>query len=419
MSKAVIFIPRSIFLDSDRTMPALGPLYLKSFLELKGHKIYIDDSPDLGNLFWLDSYDILAISCTTPQYYETNGGRDLARELRKKYPDKKLIIGGAHATHYTSELLKDDFFDHIVVGDGELAFLDILEGKNLPKIISYPKLTEEQINSFPIPWREKNYLSTYMYQIGGINATTAMTGKNCPMGCKYCENRRSGITLFSPEHVDKEIESIKEAGFNAIMFFDDIFALTEERTKKLCEVIKPYNMVFRCFGHAKLLSKNKEVIQILKDAGCREIGFGAESGDQRILDIVDKGNKIEEVFQATKNILDCGVKVSAFLMIGLPGETKESIKKTEEYIATFAGNPNFKFDYTIFFPYNGTYIKEHLKEFDLNLHLEGSIGYYKGKGGTAECCVSTSELSQEDIIAERDRITKKYKHNFKGTVNKD
>jgi len=414
MSKAIIFIPRSNFLDSDRVMPTLGPLYLKSFLESKGHQIDIEDSPNLSDLNELEKYDFFAISCTTPQYYEINGGKDLAKRLREQYPEKKLIIGGAHASYYYQDLIKDGLFNHIVRRDGEKAFLEILEGEDLPLVISYPLLSEEEMNSFPLPWRDKNYLSKYKYQISGVDSTTAITGKNCPMGCKYCENRHSGLTLFNLEHVDKEIQSIKAAGFNGIMFFDDIFILNEKRTKELCGVIKPYNIVFRCFGHAKILSRENNLIKILSDAGCKEIGFGAESGDQRILNTVGKGNRVDEIFKTTQKILNEGLKVSAFLMIGLPGESKESIENTERYIATFAKNPNFRFDYVPFFPYKGTYIREHIEEFDLKLHLDGSIGYYKGAGGSAECCVSTSQLSKEEIMAERERIIKTYPENFKG-----
>ena len=65
MANAIIFIPRSSFLTSDKVMPALGPLYLKSFLQSQGHAVYIDDSPNIENLD-LDSYDVIGISSTTP-----------------------------------------------------------------------------------------------------------------------------------------------------------------------------------------------------------------------------------------------------------------------------------------------------------------------------------------------------------------
>jgi len=416
MAKAIIFIPRSPFLDSDRVMPHLGPLYLKSFLESKGHEVDINDEPN-NNFPNLEKYDIIGISTTTPQYYHENGGKDLAKKIKKEYPHKKLIIGGAHAKNYYRETIMDGLFDHIIRGDGELAFLNLLEGEKLPKIISYPQLTKEQINSFPAPWRNKEYLSKYNYKINKKKATTAITARYCPMRCKFCEERDSKLVLYTIENIDKDLQAIKDCGFNGLMFYDDIFPINEKRTKKLCDIIKPYNFSFRCNGHVKIMAKNKKILEDLINAGCAEICLGIESADQKILDTIDKRNTVEEIFKATSNILDAGLKLSAYLIIALPGESRESIANTERYIEKFAKNPNFMFDLTIFYPYRYTYIREHLNEFDLNLHLEDSTGAYKKAKGKSECCISTSSLSREDIINEREKILERYKENFRGNKN--
>ena len=414
MSKAIMFIPRSPFLDSDRVMPFLGPLYLKSFLESKGHEISINDDSDLENLPNLEKFDVVGISTTTPQYYVSKGGREIAKKIREKYPHKKLLIGGAHAKNYFQETIEDKLFDNIIRGDGEMAFLDVLEGKNLPKVISYPPLNKEQINSFPIPWREKEYLEKYNYFIGGKRATTAMTARYCPMSCKFCEERDSKIVLYNQENVDRDLQSIKDCGFDALMFYDDILPLNTKRTKELCDVIKNHNLLFRCNGHAKIMSKNKEVIKQLADSGCVEVCLGIESADQKILNTIDKKNSVKEIFDATENVLNENLKLSAYLMIGLPGESKETIQNTERYISKFANNPFFSFDYTIFYPYRHTYIRENMEEFDLRIHLEGSTGAYKQSKGMSECCVSTSSLSRKEIIEERERIIKKYRERFRG-----
>lgn len=412
MASAIIFIPRSIFLDSDRVMPFLGPLYLKSFLESRGHKIDIDDSPDANNIPDLERYDFIGISTTTPQYFSS--GKDFAKVVKEKYPHKKIIIGGAHARNYYQEIIEEGIFSHIVRGDGELAFLDILERKSLPLVINAGQVTAEQMESFPLPWRDKDFLSKYVYFIEGKRATTVMASRYCMMKCKFCEERDCNLTLYSPERLDKEIEKIKNLGFEAVMFYDDILPLGKERTEKICEIMKKYGIIFRCNGHVKTMSQHPEIIKMMKDSGCVEICLGIESSDQRILDLVDKGNKVDEIFLATKNVLDAGLKLSAYLIIGLPGESKESIANTEKYIAEFSGNSLFTFDYTIFYPYRHTYIRENLQEFDLQLHLEGSTGAYKQAGGISECCISTSSLTQENIIKERERIIEKYRENFRG-----
>jgi len=412
MAKAIIFIPRSPFLDYDRVMPFLGPMYLKSFLESKGHIIDIDDSPDKDNIPDLEKYDFISISSTTPQYF--SNGHDFAKAVKEKYPEKKIIIGGAHARNYYQEIIEEGIFSHIVRGDGEFAFLDILDGKELPLVINAGQLNSEQMGSFPLPWRDKEFLSKYTYFIEGKKATTVMASRYCPMRCKFCEERDSNLTLYPMERLDKELEEIKNLGYEAVMFYDDILPLSKERTEKICELTKKHGIIFRCNGHVRTMSHQPELLKIMKDAGCVEICLGIESTDQRILDIVDKGNKVEEIFQATRNVLNSGLKLSAYLIIGLPGESKESIANTEKYIAEFSGNPLFTFDYTIFYPYRHTYIRENLQEFDLQVYLEGSTGAYKQAGGISECCISTSSLSQEDIVKERERIIEKYKHNFRG-----
>ncbi len=414
MSKSLIIIPRSPFLNSDRVMPTLGPLYLKSFLESHGHSISIEDTPDNADLDNLDSFDVIGISTTTPQYHL--GGNSIAKELREKYPSKKLIIGGAHAKYYFEELGKENLFDHIIRGDGQKPFLNILENKNVPAIINSPNLTEEEINSYPTPWRDKEYLSKYKYTVNGKKSTTAMTGLRCPMGCKFCEERNSGLTLISPEKIEEDLIALKNASFEGLMFYDDIFTLNEKRMNSICKVIKPHNLIFRCNGHAKLLSRKPETLNTLIDAGCVEICVGIESGDQRILDAVGKGTKITDIYQSTENILNCGLKISAYVMIGLPGESEATISNTEKYISRFSNNPGFGFDLTIFYPYKHTYIRENINKFDLNMHLEDSPGYYKGINGNSDCHVSTSSLSREDIINQRNRLTRTYQEAFRGTV---
>lgn len=417
MSNAIIFIPRSPFLNSDRVMPTLGPLYLKSFLESKGHSIYVNDFSDVEDISDLEDFDVIGISTTTPQYYEGGGGRDLGIALKEKYPNKKIIIGGAHAKNYFEETIKENIFDNIFRGDGELAFLDLLNGKEMPQVVSYPSLTKEEINSFPIPWRNEKYLGKYSYKISDKKSTTAMAGRYCSMKCKFCEERDSKLILYNVDKVKQDLKKIKEIGFNGLMFYDDILTVNESRTRDLCRIIKSLDLVFRCNGHVGILSRNNTVLEDLVSAGCDEICLGIESGDQETLSTIGKGNKVEQIFLATQNILDKGMKISSYLMIGLPGESKKTIENTEKYIAKFQDNPNFNFDLTIFYPYRYTYIRENIKEFDLNLHLENSKGLYKGIDGSSECCVSTSSLNREDIINERKRIIETYKKNFRGYQN--
>lgn len=417
MKKIALFVPRSNFLASDRVMPPLALLYLKSFLEERNYHAELHDDPDNFPMEELKHFDLIGYSCTTPQSY---GAIAHCHKVKQQYPDKPTVIGGPHATYYYEELLTDLSFDHIVSGEGEFALLGILEGKTTDRLVKVPKMSEMTMNNTPIPWRTKDFLRSYTYHIDGVRATTAVVGRYCPMGCKFCESRKSGLALYTPERIEKELLDIKNnCGFNAIMYYDDIFAVNLKRVKELCKVIKPHNIYFRCFAHARSFSY--EMAEVLAEAGCRAVCWGAESGHQQILDVVGKGTRVEDNYRMAEAILNAGMKATAFCMIGLPGENLETIAATEKFIATFSTHENFSFDYTIYYPFKKTYIRENLHDYDLMVHKDHSLGYYKGKGGDSECLISTAALQPDDIVRRRMEICQKFSKaytGFKAGLNK-
>lgn len=408
MKRVIIFIPKSDFLVSDRVMPPLGPLYLKSFMEMHGYYVEVNDELDSFPLEEIKTFDVVGYSCTTPQAKDAINHCML---VKRRFPEKQTVIGGAHSKYYFEELLQDSPFDFIVSGDGETALLNILSGKAKERLIKQHNMSAEVMNSFPIPWRDRKFLERYRYYIKNRRATTAIVGRYCPMRCKFCESRLSGLAYYAPERVEAEIVDIKyNCGFDAIMFYDDIFATNVKRVKELCKIIKAHNIYFRCFAHSNTFSD--KMAEILVDAGCKVVCWGAESGHQEILNIIGKGTTVEMNYKMAETILKYEMEAVAFCMIGLPGESRETIKATEKFIDTFSNNPNFSFDYTIYYPYRKTYIRENIHEFDLELHLDGSRGYYKGINGASECCVSTSALTAEEIAKEREKICRKYKNNY-------
>lgn len=409
MRKVIIFIPRSEFLESDRVMPPLGPLYLKSFIEFYGHHVEINDEPEAFPIEKIKDYDIIGYSCTTSQAQSAINHCKIVKEM---FPDKKTVIGGAHAKYYYEELLEDSPFDFIVSGDGEYSLLKIIENNVKDRLIEH-SMSINVMNNCPLPWRATRFLKQYQYYIKEKKATTAITGKFCPMNCKFCEARLSGLALYTLEHFEAELIDIKyNNGFNAIMYYDDIFAINLKRVKELCKIIKSHDIYFRCFAHARTFTD--EMGEILANAGCKIVCWGVESGHQKILDIIGKGTTVEMNYEMARKILKHGMKVVAYCMIGLPGENKETIAATEKFIDTFADNPDFTFDYTIFYPFRKTYIRENIAKYDLNLHLNNSKGFFKGKKGISECCVSTSTLTRKDIIKAKNQICQKYNMRFKG-----
>jgi len=144
----------------------------------------------------------------------------------------------------------------------------------------------------------------------------------------------------------------------------------------------------------------------MKKSGCVEVGIGAESGAQEILDNAKKGENVETIMRAIKMSKDIGLRVKAFFIIGLPGETRETVNKTIDFI----GNANLDdFDISIYYPYPGSIIYKDKEQFDIKFKDDYGHSWYKGIKGHYGTNISTSGLSSQEILELRDYIETKFK----------
>lgn len=463
--KSLLVTLDSPFLDNQFVFPYLGILYLVSVARARGlrtryvntrteritpemlafYDIFYTDQLDMDNVGQYAEFDIVGISCMTPQGKEAYTVRKL---LKEKYPSMTVAIGGPHAKHYWREC-QSEGFDIIAIGDGERIFDELLVGdveklseRILPEcstdddqLVFQDYLTEDEMNLYPGPHRERAYLDKYRYFMEGEAATTVVNSRGCPMGCAFCEDRRSKGRWFSPEHFEREIQGIVDLGIRAVMIFDDLFAISPKKIKPYVDILRKFNyrhgLIYRCFGHAKVMSKFPEMARMLVDSGCVEIGFGAESGSQGILDGVGKGTELSEMHDMMRHTIGAGIKVKAFFMIGLPGETEESFFATYSFIKKYRReHPDyFDFDCAAFFPYKGTAIGDaaRLKEGEsiridgktvtretFNIRPkegitweridDGTMGAYKKKGGDSDIVVETYDWKTGATLLSAKRI---------------
>lgn len=408
MQNVLLVALRSPFMDSDRVFPPLGILYLKSFLLQFNYQVDIEDDPTFAKVATWKDYDLIGFSVMTPQ------GRDanlFLHEIKQRWPNKICVIGGPHALHYTDEVEQEPW-DYIVRGDGEHDLLKILQGK-MEKRISTTQASIDEMNNFPLPYRDREFLHRYQYILDGEKTTTLMTSKGCCMGCNFCEDRRTPMRNYTIDRVYNECKEIKSLGFNGAMAFDDILLMLPKRTIEMFSRLKELDMKFRGFAHANTLKP--AMAQAFKDGGGVEVGFGCEHAAQKILDVIDKGVKTHHNELFLQTCRDVGLRVKAFFMLGLPGEDWDTIKELEEFIAKHTENGNlYDFDCAIFYPYKGTYIRQHIEKFDIEIVKSiDSLGYYKGKDGQAEAIVRTKALTSEEIKHEKERIYRTYNKRFK------
>jgi radical SAM superfamily enzyme YgiQ (UPF0313 family) len=408
---------RDPYLDSDRVMPPLGVMSLYSYLRGCGIAAAIENDFDPSDMEKYSEYSHFGISCMTPQ---KDQAMQILHRLKAAWPERKVILGGPHVHFYLNDCLNEPF-DHLITGDGEFALREVMRGVATARVLDMP-VSEAEMNELPLPFRDPAFLNQYSFEMQGLRATTILTAKGCPMGCAFCEHAGTKLKLYRPEHVGRQIDQAKAAGFEAIMFFDDIFCLSLKRVRELGQEVALRKMPYRCFGHARTMSP--EMAEALASTGCIEIGFGAESGSQAILDTIGKRTTVQQNINFIEICNRHRIKVKAFIMLGLPGETHGTVAETSRFLEhlmsrRFTAHDGLEcandFDLTVYFPYKGTKIREAIdrdpRAYDLTLVTvpERMKGFYKGQHGTSEVAVRTAGLSAQELNGLREELYHTYK----------
>jgi radical SAM superfamily enzyme YgiQ (UPF0313 family) len=396
---------RSPFLDDDRIYPPLGLLYLKAAVaaQVPGCEITVTDDYDLASLDQFADADAIGVSIMTPQREQAS---QLATALRRRYPGKTLIAGGPHVKHYGTSMAGEPW-DYLVLGDGERVLPQILRGEPVRRVNS-DLIPRAELAAMPRPDRlgERAFLARYSYTLAGVRSTTMMLGRGCPMACKFCEDAKTLTRWTSLANAQAELADITALGYGGAYLFDDLFAINLGKCRPYLDLLAASGLAFRCNVHARFMTA--EFAAALAGAGCAEVAFGAESGSQQILDRIDKKTTAQQNYDCVRYCKAAGITVKAFLMIGLPGETRATIADTERFICT-SGIDDAQV--AIFYPYKGTMLRREMDEgltSDLTFTGEG-LGAYGQKDLGTDSVVRTAELSPEDLVGIREDLVRTYR----------
>jgi len=339
----------------------LGLGYIGAMLRLHGFHPEIADlsirTPNyaqLSNLIRSCDPDIIGISAMTENHLEALRIARLARETVEK---AVIVMGGPHATFkYTDLLLKCPEIDVVVVGEGEKTMLELAEtvdkGLGLSQIGHINGLAFRRGDDILLtPSREKiSDLDELPYPAfdllvhpkledyfeDDIKALPVLTSRGCPYHCAFCSTsvmHGKKYRVRSPKNVVDEIEyDIENYGVNRVVFVDDIFTLDQVRTKEICSEIIRRNINITWCCSTRVDCVNPELLKIMKQAGCTGIFYGIESLSDAVLKKVKKGFTSKKVRQAVNWTLEEGLDIDASFILGLPGETSESLRLIPEFI---------------------------------------------------------------------------------------
>ena len=346
--------------SSDSMLPALGLDYMAAVLEKKGVDIEIVPSHVLG-LTWDDiakkianeTPDIVGATTTTENRHLSF---DLLRLAKKAYPRAFTVIGGPHLNGTARDTL-----DHIpdidgaIVGEGERTICELVDALDAKEAdlhniagLAWRRdgvLVENglralipDLNDLPMPARHLEPMERYRFHAdvpgkGRLLCGNIMTSRGCPFTCTFCAtpgNWGSHVRGRSPENVIREMELLRDTyGVRVIWFYDDTFNHNRKRTFDICALMKERKVGLPWYCEVRVDVTTKEMLAAMADAGCYYIGFGIESGSERICrDIITKRATIKQAYDVIEWCHELGIVPNPFFIFSHPTETWEEAMQT-------------------------------------------------------------------------------------------
>lgn len=344
MSKIIFIEPKSpnLHIFSIFKLPRLGIFILGNLMKKRGWdvEIFVED---LENINWkkIESADLIGISTissTAPRAYI------IADKVRqKKIP---VIMGGPHVSFLTDEALEHT--DFVIRGEGEQALMKFIDNwekkgdytkvpnlsyKKEGKIFHNPSQEfEKNLNSFPFP-----DFSLYKGKSKIISKGLAIpiqTSRGCPYNCSFCSVTPMFGKMYrfrSTENIIKELRSYKNQS-NNIFFYDDNFAANPKRTKELLNAMIKEKFKYKWSAQVRVeIAKDREMIKLMKEAGCTTLYIGFESINPESLKAVKKNQKVEDIIEAIKIIQKNHIHIHGMFVLGFDADDWKIVKKTVKF----------------------------------------------------------------------------------------
>lgn len=388
-----LILPPQPFLGVPERNAPLGIMYLAAVIRESGHDVIITDLRK-NDLTPITEADIFGFSATTPEY---NSCVEIAIQLKAKYPKSYLVIGGIHPTVCDV----NSIFDFICEGEGELAILDIIKSVERKDFFRRRIRTKApNINLLPLPARDllPSFIATDFVE-KGKRATSIIASRGCAFNCPFCCSRAFWGQHIRYRDIDLIINEIKylknEHGIEQLRFHDDGFTTASTKyITALCNAIQPLGIQYRI--NARIDCVTPEILEKLYQSGCIDIGYGVESVEQNVLDRCNKRTKVKQIYRVLMETRAAGIKTRIFLITGLPGQTKNSHKRTIEFIENTKPDT---VDISTLVPYPGSDYYSQPEKYGIRLK-ETSFDNYIKQLGFYQDELEKDFVFEHDILSE-------------------
>lgn len=328
--------------------PPVNLATLAAAAERAGHRVRIWDlevterADPAGELRAL-SPDIVGLTFRTPQWRQA---RALARMVRAVLPRVLLVAGGPHASSLPAATLEGAPFDLVVRGEGERPLTALADGTSpstvpgvfLPSGHETPVQHAPDLDHLPLPaWQ---HFDVNAYSTPTLVATRTPTAdlessRGCLARCVYCTKAVFGrrFAPFAPERFVASVEHARAFGFRSYNLVDDSFTTDIARAKEICERLaaRPDPLPWTATNGIRVTGVDGAFFRLARRAGCTLLAFGLESGSDELLRAVGKGATTEQARRALRDARAAGITTLGFFMLGLPGETRETLEATLDF----------------------------------------------------------------------------------------
>jgi hopanoid biosynthesis associated radical SAM protein HpnJ len=363
-------------------------------------------------------YDLVVLHTSTPSFK-----LDVRTAERIKEANPRCLIGfvGGHVTARAAEsLAASTAIDFVARKEFDFPVREVWEGRAWADIkgISYrengtvrhnpdrPQLTDAELDALPfvtpVYHQHLDYLK-YNSPYCQYPYVSLYTGRGCPARCTFClwPQVTTGHTyrVRSPENVLEEVREMPRLfpKLQEIFFDDDTFTADPPRARRIAELLRPLGL---CWSTNSRANVDRETLAVMKDGGLRLFVVGYESGNDEILKNIRKGVTTERARRFTRDCHELGILIHGTFILGLPGETKETIEESIRFAREM--NPE-TLQVSLASPYPGTHFYQYVQDHGF---LVESV--YNDEAGYQKCTVSYPGLSAEEIFDAVERFYRRY-----------
>ena len=339
------------FIRDESPPPPLGIVLLGTILRKNGFDVDlmagngVKDWDSVRQIIEDSRPDVLGISILTPI---AGVGFEMARIAKEILPSVFVIMGGAHATILPLETIGNEHVDVVCLGEGDETLIQLINNlDNLENVkgiyykkdgkikMNPPRPYIEDLDSLPFPdWSLLPHLESY-FDSAMVRKLPMLLSRGCLFNCNFCQPTLRNIfgkkvRFRSVTNVVDEMEYLaSNYHVDIFRFEDDTFTSNKKWALGICDEIVRRDMKVSWEVNSRVDTITEEMLMRMKESGCTELSFGVESGSEYIRNsVLGKGISDDSIKKAFAQCRQARIKTNAFVMLGSPGETKETLRQT-------------------------------------------------------------------------------------------